>query len=176
MKQNAFERKFNLLSVQLENLYEYCLSKEVSDDCQSRLKKSADHLRVADGKNQIGNSEGAWFHLAEAAWEIGYLSGEQNATFEGSTEEAVRNQLRMNAQKGGTNKGVNSEDVRSKVARKLVELAPNGKWPSRSAFDIAYHKVSRDTPGFSGSEYHRLKLLKRADIRATLPAGKKRKR
>lgn len=176
MRQNSFERKLNLLSVQLENLREYCLGRDVPDYCRSRLKQADDHLVLADGKNQIGKFESAWLYLVDVAWDIGYLSGEQNAIFEASTEEAVRNQLRMNAQKGGKIKGVNSEDVRSKIARKLVGLAPNGKWPSRAAFDIAYHKVSRDTPGFSGSEYHRLKLLKRADIQATLPAGKKRKR
>jgi len=133
-------------------------------------------LNEAKKKSAAGSSDEAWSHLTKAAWEIGYIQGEQEAIFENSTDEAVRNQLRTNAKKGGKSKGANSEAIRNNVARKLIDLAPNGKWPDRAHFDRSYHKVSKDTPGFSGSEYHRRQLLKRADIQATLPQGKKRSR
>lgn len=143
---------------------------------QVRRDGAIEDLRDAQTESQAGNMEDAWVHLVKAAEAVGYLCGVNEADWLSAPEQGVIELLRKNGGLGGTSKGQNGERKRDAAAKALIEAAPNGKWPSKAAFELKYHSIVKKVPGFSDTDYQRRKMLSRPDIKATLTSDSKRKR
>lgn len=131
-------------------------------------------FEAASHADRIGQREVAWFYLVEAALEMGRHRGIRDANFRNSPEQGVASLLRKNGMAGGNAKGRNAENKRNEAAKALIDVAPNGKWPSKAAFDLKYHAIVKSVPGFSNTDHQRRLLMQRSDIRATLPVSAKR--
>lgn len=140
------------------------------------LRGAAEDLRDAQVKSEEGRMEDAWGHLVKAAETIGYLRGTDTAKWMNGPERGVVELLRKNGGLGGSTKGRNAEQKRDEAAKALIAAAPNGKWPSKAAFDLQYHNILKKVPGFSDTDHQRRKIMSRPDIKATLPADTRRKR
>lgn len=176
MTSKALEESLGLFGLRLHQLREYGDGVENSFLDSERFKEAVGHLRNARAESEAGNVEASWLQLVCTAEVVGYLNGEIEASARGTPEAGVKELLRKNGRKGGNTRGSNSEQVRSKAAKALIAAAPDGKWPSKAAFDLKYHNIVQKVPGFSDTNYQRLKIMSRADIKATLPRATKRRR
>lgn len=125
---------------------------------------------------RAGYQEEGWFFLTLAAEMIGNHQGAEEAKFYSSGESAVIDQLRQFGRRGGLTSRDKFVALRDKAAAALLENTPKGGWPSKAAFELAYHPIVIDILGEHHTEHQRKALLKRDDIRATLPRTMKRRR
>ena len=174
MKPSKFEIRFNGLKYDINDLPHYGNDDVASFLAGNRYEEAVELLDTAYVKNQAGEAEAAWFALVKAAQVIGYLSGLNEISELNTPEQGVIELLRERGRTGGNKKGQNWELKRDQAARALIAAAPNGKWPSRTAFEMKYHSIVQTVPGFSDTEHQRRKIMSRADIKATLPVSPKR--
>lgn len=127
-------------------------------------------------KYNAGDISGAWSSLVNAAAGIGYIQGSFLSFDKDAPKQDIKDLLAAIGAKGGRAKGMNGDQLRDLAAKKLIDAAPNGKWPSKAAFDLNYEKIVQSVPGFSSSDYQRRKIVSRPDIKATLPSGKRQSR
>jgi hypothetical protein len=132
-------------------------------------------IRTALKTYSEGKVELAWSYVVKAAEKIGHQSGLNDAAENETAANGVVQLLRENGRKGGKAKGANAERKRDAAATALIAAAPNGKWPSKMAFELKYHAIVKMIPGFRDTEHNRRKIVHRPDIKATLPSAIKAK-
>lgn len=174
MKPSKFDIRFNGLKSAINELPRYENDDVASFLAGNRYEQAVELLNTAYGKNQARETEAAWFALVKAAQVIGYLHGLNEISELNTPEQGVIELLRERGRTGGNKKGQNGELKRDQAAKALIAAAPNGKWPSRTAFEMKYHSIVRTVPGFSDTEHQRRKIMSRPDIKAALPISPKR--
>lgn len=133
-------------------------------------------LNAAEKAYLAGHREEAWFCLTVAAQSIGYQRGLDQEEFERSGEHVLEDQLRKHGSSGGLAASKSFDALRDRAAMAMLERKPPGGWRTKAAFDLAYHEIAAPILGKHNTEHQRKALLKRDDIRATLPRGMTRKR
>lgn len=116
-----------------------------------------------------GSVEAAWSHLVDAAYKIGCLTGAESANYLHGESLGLVGVLEKNGRLGGLKKGRNSEQMRDRAAAALIKGAPNGKWPTLSEFQQHYHEIVAKVEGFNDTDYQMRRIMKRADVKASLP-------
>jgi hypothetical protein len=177
MISNDFESSFDYLVNSIDKLPELTKGGPSAFLWEVHLEGAIGCLKDVRAESQAGNMEDAWLLLVKAAETIGYLRGLSEANWLSAPEHDVVELLRKNGGLGGSAKGRNAEQKREEAAKALIAAAPNGRWPSKAAFDLQYHGIVKKVPGFSDTEHQRRKLMNRCDIKATLSSsiGQKRR-
>lgn len=134
------------------------------------LLDAADKAYIADYREE------AWYYLARAALTIGSFQGVEDRAFRRSGGVAVEERLREFASKGGQTSADKFELLRDKAAKALLGKAPAGGWPSKAAFELAYHPIVARILGEHDTDHQRKMLLRREDVRAVLPRSMKGKK
>lgn len=176
MTSTVLQRSLDLFDLQLYNLSEYDAGVENSFLDLEGFKTAVEHLKTARAESAAGNFEASWLQLVDVAEMVGKLNGVIEVSAQGTSKAQVKELLTINGRKGGITRGQKVEKKRDEAAKALIEAAPNGKWPSKAAFELKYHSIVKKVPGFSDTDYQRRKMLSRPDIKATLTSDSKRRR
>lgn len=139
-----------------------------------------DHLMsLFDAANQAylaGHREEAWYYLSKAALTIGHLQAIEEGAFRSSGGFAVEERLREFASKGGQKSSDKFAVLRDKAAKAIIAKVPAGGWPTKTAFELAYHPIVAKILGKHDTDHQRKVLLRREDVRAVLPRSMIRKK
>lgn len=137
--------------------------------CQNYYDDGAHAMTSACEAHASGSVEAAWSHLVDAAYKIGCLRGAESANHLHEESLGLAEVLGKNGRLGGLKKGRNSEQMRERAAAALIKAAPNGKWPTLPQFQQRYHEIVAKVEGFNDTDYQMRRIMKRADVKASLP-------
>jgi hypothetical protein len=133
-------------------------------------------LNAADQAYLANYREEAWYYLARAALKIGNFQATEDRAFRSSEGVAVDVRLREFASKGGQKSGDKFASLRDRAAKAIITKAPAGGWPTKTAFELAYHPIVAKILGEHDTDHQRKMLLRREDVRAVLPRSMIRKK
>lgn len=133
-------------------------------------------LDEAEKAHQANQRDAAWFYLTVATAFVNYQCGLEEGKFRSQGAGVFEEHLRDQGRSGGLKAGKSFETLREAAAKAILERTPSEGWPTKAAFDIAYHEIAAPILGEHNTEHQRKALLKRDDIRAKLPKGMTRKR
>lgn len=136
---------------------------------QSYYDDGARAIESAYEAHATSSVEAAWSHLVDAAYKIGCLTGAESASYLNEESLGLVAVLEKNGRLGGLKKGRKSAEMRDRAAAALIKAAPNGKWPTLSEFQQRYHGIVAKVEGFNDTDYQMRRIMKRADIQASLP-------